>query len=942
MRAERDWRLFDMILSEKACFAVKKSAAEMLQLFKNNELAEGEVYRVTDRLVLSPDTVFCGNNAVIIAEDGIETGGDNVSLYKCKLISDNGIISSFDGFTLRECEIESDSVAVLSSGKYFVARNNTITSRGIGIRMTGGSYNSMAAQNTINSEIGVYVDGGYNCVVILNDTQNIICENNTHIYVIKNNSSGNIELKNNKYLICDENAVNGDIISQNNTEFNGDNVQDITQRRDYGANEELLPHVNNEQFVGMERKRTVTDPSFDSPLNLSDYLCQSASITDVVIIPPGVYSVDAEIVLDASHGNTEIYAYGVYAEATFFGQITHFNSTTDIDFRGLTWGYSRAVSGQIHIVEKYGEGKVTAIVTAGYRDGFGKSDLSFYGTNHVDLFHKNEKYPYAGIAAYYDIADNSDGTYALTFKDPWNVYARVEVGDVMVCRLAGPNRQTVTVRNAKNMHFKDVTIHGYGQGTHFRNRSCEGVSYERYAATPNAPVIIDKATYDKYKSLEEKYGVDLEVYRDENGRYRGGLPRIGGTGTMEVQDSYGGVDLTSCRLNAMYDDGSNQRGTSARFAGIEENGDGTYTVYYKGSLSSVYYRGVDSPNMGTNTFEPGMCADVRNGDLLFAYNSNGVVLFDGAVALEDAHILADSDKHFAHCDENLDGICDACGKKIFKSESSNSPIYSKYDGKTGKIIFDIPRFEREGVMTYTTPLYAVKVKIDGEVNESALDGYDLLLNDYDTSTQFFFDNVSRGCYGFTFDNVLFENGRSRGLLIKTRDVTVKNCTFRDLGLQGIIIGRETNWGESSVPKNVLIENCIFDNTSNSEDHENMLEYPQILIQGLGEMKKDITLSEHFACENITIKHNKFLNTKNANIIYASAVKGLNVTENIFEERKDDLGKVMHINGCLDVEILNNKYSEKMQKNLYDKTITSVFDIYNYRNIKIECFSGFPE
>ncbi len=523
----------------------------------------------------------------------------------------------------------------------------------------------------------------------------------------------------------------------------------------------------------------------------------------------------------------------------------------------------------------------------------------------------------------------------MTFKDPWNVYGRVEAGDVMVCRLAGPNRQTVTVRNAKNMHFKDVTIHGYGQGTHFRNRSCEGVSYERYLATPNAPVVIDKATYDKYKSLEEKYGADLEVYQDENGRYRGGLPRIGGTGTMEVQDSYGGVDLTSCRLNAMYDDGSNQRGTSARFAGIEENGDGTYTVYFKGSLSSVYYRGVDSPSMGTNTFEPGICTAVKKGDRLFAYNSGGAVLFDGAVALEDAKILKGSDKHFAHTDDDGDGICDACGKRIFRSDSVASPSNSKYDRETGKITFNIERFKREGVMTYTTPLYAVKVKIDGEVNESALDGYDLLLNDYDTSTQFFFDNVSRGCYGFTFDNVLFENGRARGLLIKTRDVTVKNCTFRDLGLQGIIIGRETNWGESSVPKNVLIENCIFDNTSNGEDHENLLEYPQILIQGLGEMKNDITLSEHFACENITINHNKFLNTRNVNIIYASAVKGLNVTENIFEERRDDSGRVMYINGCLDVEISNNIYSEITQKYLDDGKLGRVFAAYNYKDLTVE-------
>ncbi len=902
--------------------------------------------------------------------DAINSGAAYVNVYQSRLIADRCIVSSGNDLTVQSSVIHAASLGISAIGDRVTVRENTLSvydHTGVGVEIGTGSQNALVALNEIsNAQSSVTVSGSHNCVVILNRLVSVNGENNTNFYCIKNRLGGYLTLKNNKYLIADGNDLadgDGCVISIGNTEYNGDSLHDVDARLEYGANEELLPHANKEQFVGMERREKVNDGSYSSRYSLAGYIQSSARNGNTVIVPPGAYTIPRiegsdsaqGFTIGALHSNTAIYCYGVYAEADYLGQITEISYAENIELYGLTWGYTKPPSAQLHIIKKLGDGKLLAVTAAGYEgEAFGKLDGDSHGYwPSGNIWSKDSDAPLRSTKSGYTIEKNEDGTFILSVTD--SEYAASQLGDIWTCRLDVDRIQTVKVLRSSNISFKDVTINGYGNAVHWRNSEVENVSYYRAMATPRSAFIIDKETYDYYKSLEEQYGVDLEVYIDEAGRYRGSTPRHGGTGTMDDSNSTVGINLTSCILEYLFDDASNQHSTSSRLTGITDNGDGTYTVYYKGCLSVVYHNGENSKKTEKNNFFPGSCAAVKKGDKLFSYGSNGAVLFDGAVALSDAVILKDASMHLVHEDANGDGICDlaSCGRSIFVSSSPKLylPVTNaKYDPKTGMLTYNVARYgtlyQDFPDISYSTAVYSVTVRADN-VNLSALDGYDLLSNDYDPASQFFFDNASRNSFGYTIDNVLIQTQIARGVLIKSENVTIKHTTFRDVCLSGIIIGKETNWGESTVPRYITIKNCIFDNTGSFPHNVHDPEFAQINIQGLGgvgDFYDSVALREDFACSDIVITHNKFLNTPNRYIINASGARNITLTDNVFEELAGG-GRVLNLNCCLNVTISGNTYSEKVNnvislcglgKAELDKSmLNEVFTLNNYRNVTIE-------
>ncbi len=914
-------------------------ATELIaRLQSRSEINDDNAYIIEEKIILTSNTVLCGNGATVIAEDEILLDGERISICGCKIIAKKGIAAKGSDITLQNCEIDLGASAVFSSGERFIARNNKIISEGaVSIELVR-SCNSLIAENELDGMISV--KDSFNCSLILNGAGSISARNNKNLYIVKNTLADRLEVKDNSYIICDENKASA-CLSHGNLNFNGDSLGDIHARPEYGANEELLPHTNKEQFVGMQRREKVTDLSVCGEKSLAEYITSRAANGDIVIVPPGAYSLDAGFALTDEQSNTEIYAYGVYAEAEYLGQIMHVNGAENIEIRGITFGYAPPVSGQVEVVELLGDNKITVVNTAGFDKGFGKTDPSKYHIGQTYLYHLDDAGVWGSFLNAYYVEENADGTYTFTLADPFGTYERLKVGDIITCRMAGSSSQTVLSHNAVNVKYKDITVFGYGAGTAFRTKDgCDRVSFERYHLTTRPAYVIDRETYDRYKAWEEKYGVDLEVFIDEGGRYRGGAPRIGGVGGMEVENAKTGVSLTSCLIENIVDDGSNQRGSSARLAGIKSNEDGTYTVYYKGSLCSVYHQSVFSRTAHTTgraNYSPLCCPPVKKGDMLFSYASNGAVLFDNAEALEDAYELIGSQEHLAHTDADGDGMCDICGAPLNQENTKEPSLNCEYHPEDGRVTFNVANALPEGprMLDYTTYIYSVRVSLPSGVDMSALTGYDLLSNDHNSKTQVFFDNVGKNCAGFTLDNVKVQNNVARGLLVKTRGVDVKHCTFKHQALQGMIIGRETNWGESSIPRDVKIEDCIFDNTSYSyKNTDGKVTFAQINIQGLGEVNNDITLSENFACANITIHHNKFLSTTNKHVIHASGAKSIKITDNIFEEREGD-GKVIYLNGCLDVEISGNKYSEKMQKCIESGDIDKVFSLYKHKNVRIE-------
>ena len=74
------------------------------------------------------------------------------------------------------------------------------------------------------------------------------------------------------------------------------------------------------------------------------------------------------------------------------------------------------------------------------------------------------------------------------------------------------------------------------------------------------------------------------------------------------------------------------------------------------------------------------------------------------------------------------------------------------------------------------------------------------------------DNLSRNDCGYTLDNVMVDNGHSRGFLVKSTNVTIKHCTFRNVPNSGLLIDVEPGpYAESSVARNIRIQKCLFDN-----------------------------------------------------------------------------------------------------------------------------------
>ena len=1052
--------------------AVTKTAAEMLALLSNKDaLSAGEVYRVTEPLVLESDHKYYGNLAAIIAEGGIvikdvhdvvvkeiiikgdvtvegskavtffkldikgnsvgimiDENSSDVSLKNCKVYAtdiavssaaDNllvyrnyyeakkGLVSTGDDLAIQDSHIIAEELGVSSNGKYGTVRGNTIEVKhdGIGIDFGEGSYNGLIALNVIKDvQFSITVTEGFNCAVILNSAVRILARNNTNLYVIDNKLGGVIELFNNEYLICDgnsfaENGVADKTVDYNNTEYNGDNLHDVNAREEYGANEELLPHTNKDLFIGMERHSKVRDVSMTKSYTFNNYVRRMARKSSVVIVPPGAYTVSNTLTLDSTHSNTTVYAYGVYQEKDSLFSIFEISSGSNISVKGLTLGYTHQSSGQVYVLEKLANQRLRVVTNAGYINDFGASNKEVFATG-CDVFFEDSLSPWQSGAGLKFIEKCDDGTMIFEYTGNVKQFTQIDIGGIFTCRLAGDNSRSIYLAG-KNIKMKDCVLYGYAAALALVSGGAnnENISLERHHNTVHSALEIDQETYEWYRTLEETYGADLEIFVDDQGRYRGGLPRVGSVDATHISGGNIGVNATSCLFESMCDDGSNQRGSSSRLAGYHDNGDGTTTLYFKGTLSKTYYGINIGKDLASAT--PTMTNIPLAGDRILVYASNGHIAFEGTTltagekigelptcSMDHSAGNENCQCHMIHIDENGDCICDdascaalmhydltkdakcdKCNTKVYTDYNSGDGYDGKGDGKcditgtvlvdanndgiddvdnvpivtdmavnaaynpsTSKLTYDIRYTTTTGkpsVIQYYTYIYGLKVKTD-LVNFDAFEGYDFTDNDFFMKEKILFDNLSRNSAGFTFDNVVVQYTRSRGILVKTVDATIKNCTFRDHGMTAVLLSVETTWGESTVPQNITIQGCLFDNTGCIQGYQNNLTQAPIAIQGLGDLSGTVEISEDtLPCKNIRIVGNKFVNIQNNYCITMSAAQNISILNNVFVARPTDtadgkFGKAVYINGCANINISGNTFSE-MAKGDVTKAVVG----YNY-------------
>ncbi len=962
------------------------TAKELLALMSGNSgLKSDETYSVNEPIVLSSGMILHGNGATVIASDGIEVKNatdvrieslileagkvgvkidaesKNISFKNCKITAENAVISSGSDLTLQDCEINAKNCGISSSGRYFIARGCKITAENIGIEMTDGSYNSMAAQNVISATNSVLVSKSYNCSLVLNEAENVICEDNTHIYVINNTVSADIFLKNNKYIIADANKVGGEVVNEANSEMNGDNLHDLSVRVECGVNEELLPHTDLDQYTNMEIRDHITDLNYPSDITYTEYILNESSKGSVVIIPPGAYYTRTSTEMRKDNGNTDLYAYGAKAIATFArGAIWKLNGVEGVNFNGFTAGHTRATCGQVHVLAIDNENKrLTVAVSAGFTDGFHMlhpTDLEDVGYNPTFLstYHQKEDGSkidaadiYGGIANGHvvSIDDNEDGTYTINLREDTPI-GIMRVGDMLVTRLGARGQNSLHTVNSRRIYYKDLTLYTITNSRNYLQNSGD-VTYERFHMPRPRGYEITKAVYDDYKVLGERYGVDLGVYYDEEfGIYRGPDPIWGATACMEGNSGLTGTRVISSIFSSTCDDGTNQRGCSSRVAGMVKNDDGTYTVYYKGNLNSVYRWGL-SKNYDHDRFPlNNECPKLDVGNIIVAYTADGRVLINDAPVLTEPEVGSPEGLHMAHIGDGE--CCEECGKKF--RDNSLEPYFNEldaeYDHITGKLSFNTIRTRIDPrKITWTTTVKSVK--IDAKyVNEELLNDYDLCCNSDDPKKRITLDNISKSSSGVYYDNVLIRDIKSRGILAKVKDSTIKHCTFRNITLQALVFGAEEEWGESTVARNVLVEHNIFDNCGATSEYSKKTHtgydaepnMTAIDIRGVATTKEalisNVTPHAEMLANNFVIRKNKFFNTANDRIISVTGACDVSITDNDFEERADD-GKVVYINGCYNVNIKDNSYTDRIRKAFDRGESETAADIYNSEKVTVE-------
>jgi hypothetical protein len=327
-------------------------------------------------------------------------------------------------------------------------------------------------------------------------------------------------------------------------------MHDVNARIQYGANEDLIPHTNKDLFVGMDRQGKVRDISLTKNYNLNKYIRSLAKSNDVVIIPPGAYTVSSALLIDGAHANTTIYGYGAYHESVEYGMVVQIGDTSNVTVKGLTVGYAKQSSGQIHVLDKLGNNRILVIAAAGYDYDFGLSNTDVYSGSYTDIFWAGQKYNWKGIGGGYKVIEKRpDNTmvFELTSSDARKIYSSTGIGDIWACRMAGENKQSFYIGNSKNVLIQDCVTYGYAAALMFVGGGTnQNVELYRVHNTVHSGYELDEATYQKYLALEEEYDVDLEIYVDEQNRYRGSTPRVGSVDATHVNSAASGMNITSC------------------------------------------------------------------------------------------------------------------------------------------------------------------------------------------------------------------------------------------------------------------------------------------------------------------------------------------------------------------------------------------------------------
>lgn len=729
---------------------------------------------------------ICIENTVPALLQGVEAVGESallasagtaaLTLSGCRLIAtgDGLVLEGVESATVYDTAIAAGGVGISAGGNDIFIENCLINSPDGGVAITAddsrlwystlrgtvcatGTTNLLLAQNALYGRgEAIVMREAYNSVALLNRAAGMTVEASKSIYLAENHLAGDLVSRESDYVFANGNrlAESFSVVQTSTTHPSGDNLTDINARAEAGANEALLPQVDRDRFVGMPRKTHVRERAGSLRI-ATKYLQEETARADTVILAPGAYTQGSVIKLKGDRAGVTVYAYGVLLEKTSYGDNAfYFDGTDHLTIKGVSTGHSVNSSGLGVVVAKR-EGKYIDLMPGAgmIRDWTDPNYYSFTGlTQTIYGYLPGHPEPYADMGTQGQSYDPATGL--ITLQVNASTYAMIEKGHTITCR--GVGNAAMQTMQSDTLTLEDVTIFGAAGFAITDSQSVgDGLHLTRVLVTPAPAFIIDEETYTDYREAEERYGVSLGVYIDEQGRTRGTPMKMSTVDATHSGSCKKGITATSCLFESMCDDGTNQKSTHARMAGWEDLGNGTVRLYFKTNISAINY------NMGR--LNGGTCVLFQEGEMISLYRT------DGRRVCTDTPALSDAKRERTQLNEF----------------GSSETVYSVLMAKEA-------------------------------IDLSALEGVDLSRS-HPLVTYVAVDNHSWASIDATFDNCKVQNVRSRGLLVQAPNCTIKHCSLVSTGMAGILVSHDVSWGESGMSSRVRLLFNYFENNGHYDN-----------------------------------------------------------------------------------------------------------------------------
>lgn len=628
---------------------------ELAALIANGDLEGGKLYRVSGRVNadLSAATVLDGKGAVIVAEDGITLSGfcgrlsnltvsgalslsacegatlenvqvtssaplaldalcDDVGFIACRFVG--GIENASDTLTLLDC-YASGTFALNDYGAGNTLAENCYLDGGVKLGASDSALRSCTVKGDVTTGQcenllvalchlkgnTVTFDRVHNSVVLLSEVKNVTVKNSTTVFVCENNVHGQLTLDTVRYLLVNENGLVNDPSLVAVRDYNGNNVTDVDARAENGVNEEILPHVDLDAHINMERKTAVRTADRSNP-DIKEYIEQNLKSNGRLIVAPGAYVGHTDGVRITEIKDAALFAYGVLFEQEPIENFTQSKWGSYCAFwmtrcervatYGLMLGTRENTVPQVIVLKKLGNRQILCAQAAG---------TNIAWSNSIEAgFRWDKSYCYGDVSSSAFTYNEYTGFWTMTYASDF-AYDLIEVGDMITCRKGG---NVFNLDYNTDLYFEDVSIVGGAVRCFYDNQAVSGTTLHRVIDVPAPAKRITEEEYTLYKSYEVEYGVQTGVYIDDFGNHRGTPLRSATADFTHPHGGQSGMKATSCIIDALTDDATNQQGKFNRLVSFDfETGALTYG-YLRGALSNAgprHYFAGDRLNLFTQT-----------------------------------------------------------------------------------------------------------------------------------------------------------------------------------------------------------------------------------------------------------------------------------------------------------------------------------------------------